>query len=192
MSDQHPKKKSLHDLSREMPNTEQLEKLLRDVETMDPKACALILSAFVDSLLETAISFSFIPLSKEPYENVFRRNGAPIGSFSSKILLGWALGIYDAEARSQLDRFRQIRNAFAHSVIPMDFDNPTVAEECAKLDVARVISLRYVGGDPSSRGRFQEFGMWASSHILGYMTAKASEARLRGRVGPVPWRGKFQ
>ena len=49
--------------------------------------------------------------------------------------LGYALGLYERTDRNNLiKRVLPIRNAFAHSAEPMDFDHEKVAEQCDKLN----------------------------------------------------------
>ena len=53
-----------------------------------------------------------------------------------KIELGYALGLYERTDRNNLiKRVLPIRNAFAHSAEPMDFDHEKVAAQCDKLNV---------------------------------------------------------
>ena len=41
-----------------------------------------------------------------------------------------AMGIIGNELKSQLDRFRSIRNAFAHAMLSVSFDDELIAAEC--------------------------------------------------------------
>jgi hypothetical protein len=41
-----------------------------------------------------------------------------------------AMGIIGNELNSQLDRFRSIRNAFAHAMLSVSFDDELIAAEC--------------------------------------------------------------
>jgi len=52
-----------------------------------------------------------------------------LNSFYSKIVIGYALGIYDKGMRSDLTIVRNIRNAFAHSKTLIQFDHPAVVAE---------------------------------------------------------------
>src|SRR5262245_6781819 len=57
---------------------------------------------------------------------------ALLNSFYSKIITGYALGIYDDGIRDNLHIVRNIRNAFAHSRKLIRFDHPAVVNELRK------------------------------------------------------------
>jgi len=106
----------LRDLSKEMPNAEELYDIVSSIDATDARACALVLAAVVDGLLEKAIRINFVNLDDAKLNGIFRDVTAPLQSLSAKIILAHALGIIDDHFKSQLDIFRAIRNAFAHAV----------------------------------------------------------------------------
>lgn len=57
----------------------------------------------------------------------------PIGTFSSKISLGFALELFGPETRRDLDYIRTLRNGCAHSEIPLKFLTPAVKAICDHL-----------------------------------------------------------
>jgi DNA-binding MltR family transcriptional regulator len=59
-------------------------------------------------------------------------DSGPLRSFYTKIAMGYALGIYDKNIRSDLNIVRTIRNAFAHSKKLIQFDHPAVVAELRK------------------------------------------------------------
>jgi hypothetical protein len=61
-----------------------------------------------------------------------------------------AMGIIGNELKSQLDRFRSIRNAFAHAMLSVSFDDELIAAECRSPPHSQFTSnaaLAYVGGN---------------------------------------------
>ena len=62
----------------------------------------------------------------------------PLGTFKAKIDIAHALGLYDLKTRKGLDLVRKIRNEFAHSSEPIQFDHEKIAGWCRKLDVKNV------------------------------------------------------
>ena len=52
------------------------------------------------------------------------------------IELGYALGLYDRKTRNGLRVVVKIRNKFAHSSDPLEFDHEKVAAQCRGLDAA--------------------------------------------------------
>jgi len=87
---------------------------------------------------------------------------APLGTFSAKIIMAYALGLIDNDTRQNLDVVRHIRNAFAHSKRLIDFSHIAIANaiHAVKLSTfgnpARDEALK-IAADPtnSAQTRFQ-------------------------------------
>jgi DNA-binding MltR family transcriptional regulator len=170
---------SLSALSREMPTGDEMADLIHGIERLDARAAALILSAFVDNLLEKAIVLNFVPLGTAHFDGIFRKSGAPLSDFSGKIAIAFALGILDAEHRSQADRIRSIRNAFAHTVKPIDFHNPTIKAACDKLDPQRLMTdARYQPDKDTAQEKFTISATLIARRLMRYMRAKADLPEL--------------
>jgi len=185
-----PRKPSLHDLTRQLPTTDQFESIITDAAAMDPRAAALVLASITDNLLEFAIRLNFVSLSEKRFNVLFRNPTAPLSSFSAKIAVGHALGLYGEEFRSQLDRLRGIRNAFAHAMLPVTFDEPLIAEECRKLDPARLTSGQYKPEENSPRERFTVVSTMIATHLIKSIGALSHKISV---LGPrPPWPDKFE
>jgi DNA-binding MltR family transcriptional regulator len=52
---------------------------------------------------------------------------APLSTFSAKIKIAYAMGIIGKLTRHDLEKLREIRNAFAHSIRHLSFDLPEIA-----------------------------------------------------------------
>ena len=87
------------------------------------RASALVSAAVAESALQSMIETRIIPMPKARFDDVFGPN-APLSSFSSKIRAAYAFAVPDNEVRSDFGRLREIRNAFAHSIVVLDFKNP--------------------------------------------------------------------
>jgi DNA-binding MltR family transcriptional regulator len=142
--------------SRKFPEVEHLLYIISDAadpEEQDDRTSAMISGALLDMFLERAIKSKFRQLDEEEDSGIFRNNG-PLASMSSRIRLARALGLISNEIREELDNIREIRNAFAHSVVPIKFDNPAVTNVCARLWTPD----RYPPDNPkhvrSAKGRF--------------------------------------
>lgn len=114
--------------------------LMASLDGMDDRSTILVLSAFLDNLLEIAIRWRLKSLGTTKRDKIFRNSGAPLSSMSAKILIANAMGILGDEPCAQLDRIRTIRNTFAHSMKPLDFSNPAVQKECEKLRPDNLVS----------------------------------------------------
>jgi hypothetical protein len=91
-------------------------------------------------------------------------------SFYSKIVIGYELGIYDQEMRSDLDIVRNIRNAFAHSKKLIQFDHPDVAAE-----------LRKATGSPIPKKHWEFASPDVTIHIYIALCFRLSRALMRLR-----------
>ena len=54
-------------------------------------------------------------------------------NFQANVEIGYALGLYDQEARNGLQTVRKIRNEFAHSREPLEFEHGEIAKLCRQL-----------------------------------------------------------
>jgi len=93
---------------------------------------AVVGATFIESGLERAISQHF-DRHREATETrkIFHGSGeAPgiLGTFYSKIEMAFVLGVISNEAKDDLHIIREIRNAFSHSPLKMDFEIREVTE----------------------------------------------------------------
>jgi DNA-binding MltR family transcriptional regulator len=86
----------------------------------------LVAGAILEQFLETAISSHF-EITTEDARPLFDDSvDGPLSSFAQKISLGYALGVYGSEMRSDMTCIRHIRNAFAHSKERIDFETTEI------------------------------------------------------------------
>ncbi|HEX3664784.1 MAG TPA: hypothetical protein VHU23_06105 [Rhizomicrobium sp.] len=118
------------------PDNEQFTYLFRLLEPAKftdfaERATAVVGAQFLDVALQRAISTYF----KTGFngKEIFDGPGSPLGSFSAKIALAAALGIIDPSEREDLDTIRIIRNAFAHSVTHVGWNDKEVSDLCETL-----------------------------------------------------------
>jgi hypothetical protein len=133
------RRRSLKDITTEPPDLAEYMDLLDEVGEHPDRAVAIILAAMVEGALRAAILARMVPLCERREMGLFGPD-SPLGTFSAKIKVGFALGVYGPETRADLDTVRAIRNAFAHCTKPIKFDTPEVAAECAKLRIPRLAS----------------------------------------------------
>lgn len=163
------KKKTLHDLSRQMPTAAELKDLMDKIDHMDDRAAALVLAALLDNLLEMAIEVNFVALPEKNLAALFRNPQAPLSAFSAKIDIAYALGVYGDDFKKQIDQLRRIRNAFAHSVIPISFEEPLISSECRKLDPQALTELEYQSDQDTPKERFLSIGQMMAVHFMMYI-----------------------
>lgn len=98
-----------------------------DVDIMSDRAGVIAMVALFEDAFADQIRSRLVPLSKTIDDDVFGDRG-PLGTLSAKIDIGFALGMYGKETKSNLHNIRRIRNLFAHRHEAKDFDHPRVME----------------------------------------------------------------
>lgn len=87
---------------------------------------AIVASGAVEHALRLAIERHLATdLTEGERANLFRQ---PLGNFASRITMARALGVVNAEQTVELNRIRDIRNAFAHTIEALNFDAPEVTD----------------------------------------------------------------
>lgn len=124
---------TLQDLSRELPSKTDQIYYLTYLHSESDRGAAIMAAAFVERTLEDQIRLNIQDPGGGVADSWFEGINAPFGTFSAKIALGRALGLYNDEIQSVLTVIKNVRNAFAHRSLPLKFDHPTVLEECKFL-----------------------------------------------------------
>lgn len=88
---------------------------------------AIAAAAAVEHALKQAISTHLLPNAdlKAVFDNY---PGSPLGSFDARITMAASLGILLAVYEEDLHVIRRIRNLFAHSMLPITFEQDDVKE----------------------------------------------------------------
>ena len=119
-------RKSLRSLSA-APELLEWVDLVRALPGEPDRVAALVGATIVEQGLEDVIVRKFHPakpLSEEEYNGLFNDPNGPLATFSARIRIGCALGLYGRNTRDDLDHLRLIRNAFAHTMRSIRFDTP--------------------------------------------------------------------
>jgi hypothetical protein len=150
--------KRLQALVDQIPEDDVIWDALNIVEEAGPSfdySIALIGAAYVEKALEIAILTSFVKLTPKEYNALFKyENRGPLSDLSSRIKIAYALDIIGPQSRDDLDHVRQVRNAFAHSPQPLDFDTQEVVAICDLFNThprLGILSRWALGNDARSR-----------------------------------------
>lgn len=92
-----------------------------------PIATAILGGVMVEHEIEILMRRR-IKRANEMWSEMVEERG-PLRSFSTKIMLGYALGLFDAKMKHDVNVIRTIRNAFAHSKTMLHFDDALVVRE---------------------------------------------------------------
>jgi hypothetical protein len=122
--------RKLRSLSRQEASMDDMREFQRQVhnETND-RGAILLVTANADLALTQAL-YRVLKVP-EDFRQRLEAEGGPLNTFSQKIMMGRALGIYGEVMQHNLDLLRHLRNAFAHSHAPITFTTPEVAEAAA-------------------------------------------------------------
>jgi Mannitol repressor len=193
---QTPKPKTLRDLVRLSPTEAEIDFLLTELDTHNHRAAAILGGAFVEDALEYAIQRRLVRLGKERLAFLFEYPG-PLSSFSAKIQVGFAIGLYGPVVRHDLDVIRQIRNGFPHAKKPISFDTPEVIKEIersqylkwkannGKSDVFRFIPDTTVVANSQHRYQYVVLAKLLANEL--FMLGKKPRIRIRiSRVSALP------
>ena len=96
--------------------------ILSEMNDVSDRAAAIVSASFVENNLALALIAIFRRLRNEEEKHIFENRGI-LSDFAGKIVLGYAIEIYESLAKLDLDNIRRIRNKFAHDLEVRDFDH---------------------------------------------------------------------
>lgn len=131
--------------------------LMAELAKQNDRAVAIVGASYLDLMLRWAIELKMVTADEVP--RLFEDRG-PLQEFSSRINVGFALGIYKRRAFNDLKIIRDIRNAFAHSAEHMDFYHQDVANSCHSLWYAKKIHKKGEPAPTDPRGLYIRAVEW--------------------------------
>lgn len=96
-----------------------IKSLMAELETGSDRSAVISAAACVEDQL-TEVFKALLRRDEAVFQQLFRAGGA-LGSFSSKIALGYLLKFYDMSMKKELEAIKSIRNIFAHEQRAQDF-----------------------------------------------------------------------
>jgi hypothetical protein len=116
--------------------------LYEAVNSEPPLGCVLIATAFLEKSI-TAVVGKFL-VNCQTAKGALSENGF-LGEFSRCTDLAYCLGLISKGALENLKLIGKIRNIFAHSHRPLDFETKEVKEMCMKLTFPNVVQAVSIG-----------------------------------------------
>jgi len=180
-----PKERSLRDLSRSRIPSDELPTALREISGTSDRTTCIILSAMVERDLESLllVRLDIDTNDQNLVDLLFERDGA-LSTFYGNILFGMSLGLYDTEFKNQLDIIRRIRNAFAHSAMPISLLSTEVKREIDKLpNKANLEKERHTdfGDIPAEKKKFMAAVLVIKQQITEIMEYINEQEKIRLR-----------
>lgn len=103
----------------------------RELTKESDRGCALLAAANLDSMLEDLLRRKLIG-SKAHKDSLFGYTG-PVGSFSSRILLSYSIGLISEDCLHDIQIIRKIRNDFGHMPTIISFEDDKMKSLCQSL-----------------------------------------------------------
>ncbi len=131
-------KNALRELSRHLPTSPEIKKIIRTLIEKDDLHVAIIAVSIVEAHLEKLIVSRLHRADKDFINRLFENRG-PLSDFNSKILISEAFGLLTRPLADELHVMRTIRNSFAHAKMPLSFELQQVESEVRKLKLLTTI-----------------------------------------------------
>jgi DNA-binding MltR family transcriptional regulator len=115
-----------------------LELLEKELFHTSDRVTAVMLGSHVETALEKLLASRMRHnLNSAERSKLFGFEGA-LGTFSAKIIIAYAMKVVGPITYSDLNLIKLLRNEFAHSRIPFNFDTPEVVAICKELKVPKL------------------------------------------------------
>lgn len=143
-------KSELRKLSYNEATVEDFEEFYRQVshETNDRGAC-ILMATNTELALNSAI-FRVLQWDEDTRGQLISAEG-PMATFVQKIHLGRSLRIYGPETQHNLEYIRLIRNAFAHSHVPISFETKEIKDAVRLLKQLKPLAPVAIPANPETQ-----------------------------------------
>jgi DNA-binding MltR family transcriptional regulator len=121
--------KAFKKLTRSSPNVRDHAMMEAEFFGESDRAVIILAATLDDYAIEIALRQ--VLRKDESTDDLFEQG--PLGSFSAKIKIGFALNLFDKVTKHDLNIIREVRNGFAHDRRPLTFATPEVADMCKHL-----------------------------------------------------------
>lgn len=138
------KKNPLKELMALPPEADDTSYIFQQIDGASDHAAALLTCELMSYAIQKCIIRELTISNKSIVTELFGHHGV-LGNFASKIVMGHALGCFGPAVHEELERFRNVRNAFAHAPSKLDFNTPKIRTECLKLQVYKRLRGPHAG-----------------------------------------------
>lgn len=124
---------------------------LKEIKQGNDRAIAILGPVYLDEYLREYLESVLVQKKGLP-EEIFGPE-KPLGSFSARIKMAYALGLLSEEIYEDLNTIRNVRNVFAHGLHETSFAHPDIRELCQTLVIPR-LALFGLKDNPDPRGMY--------------------------------------
>ena len=97
------------------------------------RGAVLLLGSNLENTLRIAVLNKIGILEPDLRGSLHSGESSPLSTFSRKIIMGRAVKLFGPETHDNLDAIRVLRNAFAHSYLPITFKTRQIDKLCSLL-----------------------------------------------------------
>lgn len=147
----------------------EMNSAINELQDRPDREIAIIGGSLLESLLIDVLSTRMVGVSDDLKDRVFDGAVAPLNTFSGRIVMAQALGLITGRVATELNKIRDVRNAFAHGFGSLTFaggdskDGKKVIAACKALTILNRSDLQNVPGDPSTSA-----SVWMQDMDLNY------------------------
>lgn len=117
-----------------------LEKIFALITKESDRGCVLVIADMIDGLLEELLLKylkTSIPDKPSVANELVDGFNSPLGTFSSRIKMAYALNLLKYDLYHNLEKIRACRNEMAHSEDIMTFDTESISKILKSIDVKK-------------------------------------------------------
>jgi DNA-binding MltR family transcriptional regulator len=118
----------LRKLSKRFPPPKEVKNIMDALREEGDRSAAIVASSLLESALEKILIAAMRQSDPRLVGQLFENRG-PLSDFNGKILIGVAFGAISVQMGEHFQAIRHVRNAFAHSRLPISFETPEVKKE---------------------------------------------------------------
>jgi hypothetical protein len=147
---------------------------IKEIEQGADRAAAVVAGAFVDEHLLIAIKTRLA--SHDVIANDMFNTSGPLGTFKSRINMGFLIRLYSERAWKELDCISKVRNLFAHKLDVRDFTSQQVRDLVSNLTLSDEVEFHILRLDP---------GVEADKRYQVWLGEKSDDGRSMPLISPV-------
>lgn len=108
-----------------------MEEVIAEFSNESDRGAIILASTSIEDMMEHKILAQLPGLKDDEAtrKRMFEQDGQ-LASFSKKTEMAYAMGIIDKDYRKKIDLVREIRNACAHSRLPLSMDKKVLRDPC--------------------------------------------------------------
>ena len=152
-------KNPLTRLLEQVPSPEEYQVAWENVRKDGSRGSVILAGTLVEDSLRALLISRMAPgVEKDGPKDLFGPM-KPLSSFSAKIRMGFALGLYGERTFHDLELLRELRNLFAHGKVAIDFNTPGVTWAINQFHCHK-------RGETDPRKRFYSVTTLLLSHLI--------------------------